>query len=791
MYDPVTDTIIRFGGYSTADVGTFNIAQRTWSYKIFNGTSYIDRGKPAFDPKTRVIYTTNPYAGILYRYKIGTQTLDDLGPIPGGSLTDCLKQPMIIWDVADNVLLFYREANSNDCPGSFPNGDFQAYHPDTKKWEQLPVSTDVAGVSAEGLMLDYDPGQNVVTLISRLKSGTPSTGHMFLYRYGAGSIPPDPTPPTVSLTSPLLGATVSDTISVTANASDNIGVIGVQFKLDGSNLGFEDTIAPYSVSWNSTTVANGSHTLAATARDAAGNTNTASITVTVSNIVIDTTPPIIANIQSIASSTSATISFTTNEPATTAIVVSTNPGLFPNPLISASPPTTSHTFTLTSLLPATRYFFRVSATDVAGNTRQSPVEHFDTLSTPSPTNPLAPITRIEAEKRTSKTVSLKFEAPDDLRSRPNEYDLRYMKEGTISTLNWHTATMVPNSIIPGPKGTPHQFLLSDLSCGTRYSISVRGKDFHGSLSDLGSVLSIKTKACPPKPRLLSHQFGSVTLSWQQDQYPDGALFYQVIRMNLSTRPTSITDPQATLIGITTEPLMTDQTALPSTTYTYAIASYADYGEFSDMALATLTTPETPTTPAPTPSPTIIVPFGGTPVTVSPTPSPATTPPQLGSGQAAPPSVSQPPRVLFTKLLYVGMRDPEVVHLQRFLIQKGFLALGNDTGFFGPLTRAAVQMFQCQEQIICGGTPKDTGYGLVGQGTRQRLNTLSIPEASPPALPTPAPLPPTQQPGSTSSPQAVIAQLKAQLHQLQLQLLQLLQLQLKMLEAGSTGSPQAR
>src|SRR6267154_6341248 len=64
--------------------------------------------------------------------------------------------------------------------------------------------------------------------------------------------PPDTTPPTVSITAPASGATVSGTTSVTASASDNVGVVGVQFKLDGSNLGAEDTTAPYSVSWNTT-----------------------------------------------------------------------------------------------------------------------------------------------------------------------------------------------------------------------------------------------------------------------------------------------------------------------------------------------------------------------------------------------------------------------------------------------------------------------------------------------------------------------------------------------------------
>src|SRR5437773_1227606 len=59
----------------------------------------------------------------------------------------------------------------------------------------------------------------------------------------------DTTPPTVSITSPVSGATVGGTTSVTANASDNVGVVGVQFLLDGAHLGVEETSTHYSVSW--------------------------------------------------------------------------------------------------------------------------------------------------------------------------------------------------------------------------------------------------------------------------------------------------------------------------------------------------------------------------------------------------------------------------------------------------------------------------------------------------------------------------------------------------------------
>src|SRR2546421_193619 len=77
----------------------------------------------------------------------------------------------------------------------------------------------------------------------------------------------DTTAPTVSLTAPASGSTVGSTITVSASASDNVGVVGVQFQLDGANLGAEDTTAPYSISWDTTTTTNGSHTLTAVARD--------------------------------------------------------------------------------------------------------------------------------------------------------------------------------------------------------------------------------------------------------------------------------------------------------------------------------------------------------------------------------------------------------------------------------------------------------------------------------------------------------------------------------------------
>jgi outer membrane protein assembly factor BamB len=85
----------------------------------------------------------------------------------------------------------------------------------------------------------------------------------------------------VSITSPAAGSTVSGTVNVAATAA---GAVGVQFKLDGANLGAEDTTSPFSTAWDTTAVANGTHTLTAVARDGSGVTVTsASVSVTVSN----------------------------------------------------------------------------------------------------------------------------------------------------------------------------------------------------------------------------------------------------------------------------------------------------------------------------------------------------------------------------------------------------------------------------------------------------------------------------------------------------------------------------
>ena len=93
----------------------------------------------------------------------------------------------------------------------------------------------------------------------------------------------DTSSPTASITAPASNSTVSGTTNVTASASDNVGVTKVEFYVDGA-LKTTDTASPYSYSWNTTGLANGTHSIYAKAYDAAGNVGTsATISVAVSN----------------------------------------------------------------------------------------------------------------------------------------------------------------------------------------------------------------------------------------------------------------------------------------------------------------------------------------------------------------------------------------------------------------------------------------------------------------------------------------------------------------------------
>jgi hypothetical protein len=176
----------------------------------------------------------------------------------------------------------------------------------------------------------------------------------------------DLTAPTVTITAPPNGASVSGTsVSVSAEALDDIGVAGVQFLLDGAALGAEDTTAPYIISWNASAASAGTHTLSARARDGAGRqTTSASISVTVSSATPSITWPTPASIvygtalsgTQLNASASVPGTFAYNPPAGTVLAVGASQTLSvtftPTDTTAYSTATATTTITVTKATPS-------------------------------------------------------------------------------------------------------------------------------------------------------------------------------------------------------------------------------------------------------------------------------------------------------------------------------------------------------------------------------------------------------------------------------------------------------
>ena len=122
----------------------------------------------------------------------------------------------------------------------------------------------------------------------------------------------DTTAPTVAITSPAGGNTVSGLVSIGVTASDNVGVARVDLKVNGT-LVASDTSGPFGFTWDSTGVANGMNSLVAIAYDAAGNVKTSTaVSVNVANTVAVPVTDATAPVLTIANPTSGYVSGTVN-----------------------------------------------------------------------------------------------------------------------------------------------------------------------------------------------------------------------------------------------------------------------------------------------------------------------------------------------------------------------------------------------------------------------------------------------------------------------------------------------
>ncbi|GFE85215.1 apiosidase-like domain-containing protein [Steroidobacter agaridevorans] len=272
---------------STDDVAVagYRIFRDSVERTTTSATTFQDAG---LTPNTTYTYTVRAYdvAGNQSAHSVSSSATTFLSPAaPTAAITAI---PSVVAGGGSSTLT-WSTVNATNCnaSGSWSGG---------KATSGSEVKSGIAANSTYTLTCVGPGGQAVasatVTVLPQCSDGVDNDGDSRVDADDPGcSSPtdnseadPDTVAPNVSISSPAQGATVSGSVVVSANASDNVGVVGVRFYANGALIASEDASAPYSVTWNSTSAENGIVQLTAVARDVAGNTNTAAVNVTVDNV---------------------------------------------------------------------------------------------------------------------------------------------------------------------------------------------------------------------------------------------------------------------------------------------------------------------------------------------------------------------------------------------------------------------------------------------------------------------------------------------------------------------------
>jgi hypothetical protein len=356
--------------------------------------------------------------------------------------------------------ILYHQSTNPGAPSDWE------YDPVADTWTRL-ASVGSGATSEQALA--FDPVCNCLIGWSNnpVNSGVPD---IWIGRLGTATA--DAIQPTVSITTPAPASNVSGKLLINATASDNVGVASVQFKVNGALIYPEDYSFPYSITWDSRTVVNGSHSITAVARDAAGNTITsAPVTVTVNNSP-DTTPPVRSNGWPAAAlpygTSRTTLSLDTDEIATCRM--STVPGTAYSAMSSAMVATggTRHALPTPPLSNNQSYTFYVRCQDTAGNANTNDYPIAMSVAAPDVTPPA--ISAIGLTSLTPYTATVSW-TTNEVSDSQLEYGLT-ASYGTVMPLNPSTVLL-------------HKVNLSNLTPETTYHFRVKSRDAAGNLSVSG------------------------------------------------------------------------------------------------------------------------------------------------------------------------------------------------------------------------------------------------------------------------------------------------------------------
>jgi chitodextrinase len=280
----------------------------------------------------------------------------------------------------------------------------------------------------------------------------------------------DTTAPTVNLTAPAANSTVTGTTAINANAIDETGISKVEFYIDNALKG-SDSTAPYTYSWDSKQVTNGSHSVSAKAYDAAGNTGSDVRTVNVTNG--DTQAPSVPGGLKVTADAANKVTLSWNASTDNTAVVGYT--VLRNGAALNTSSTTSYTDTTAA--PNTTYTYQIKAYDAAGNS--SAATSNVSVKTPIAADTQAPSVpqNVRANAVNTSQINLAWTASTD-NIAVTAYDIYRASTGGATTKVGSSTTTT--------------FGDTNLKANTTYTYHVIARDSNSNASAKSATASAKT-----------------------------------------------------------------------------------------------------------------------------------------------------------------------------------------------------------------------------------------------------------------------------------------------------------
>ncbi len=503
----------------------------------------------------------------------------------------------------------------------------------------------------------------------------------------------DITPPTIPANLGLTSISSTQVDFAWDASTDNVGVAGYKIFRDGVQVA-----STSETNYSGVGVISGTtYSYTVSAYDTSGNESLISSPLVVTTLSTDTTPPTIFNLLVSGVTTSgAVISWDTDEQSTSKVEYGLTVGYsFSTPFSTFQ---TTHTFALQNLSPNATYHYRVRSQDAAGNESVSIDNTFQTGAAPDVTPPNQ-ITDLTITQVTYSSADLSWTAPsDETGTQVFSYDLRY-STSSITEGNWTNAIAVTGEPFPGVPGENRVYTAVGLTPDTTYYFAIKSSDASGNISLLSNIASTKTSvrfggvsisfSASPSDFSVFPADGQILLQWKN---PAASDFVRVVIIRkLGTAPTSQNDGETIYEGAGEE--YTDINLNNDAVYYYAIYSFNREMNYSNL-VTIKAQPQIGKNIQQSETKKGIIVKTGVAVAID----------------------------IFKANLSFGSSGEDVKKLQTFLAKDpAIYPEGLISGYFGSLTKKAVQKFQCKYKIVCN--EKIFGFGMVGPLTRNKINSI--------------------------------------------------------------------